>query len=155
MIWRDGLLSLVTVVLGVLAYTDWRWRRIPNVVVVPVGLVGLGLDLLAPGRVPAWGPGAVIGAGVVLAVWLLCEALPFARGGFGAGDAKLLAALCLLVGPVVMLVMLALGLLGMCGVAVARKVVAKPIAAGTPLAPALAGAWVVLLTGMTVYAFRG
>lgn len=155
MIWIEGLLVVVSVALGVLAYTDWRWRRIPNVVVVPMGVLGMGVDFLAPARVLGWGPGAVIGAALVLVVWVACEAVPVTRGGFGAGDAKLLAALSLLIGPVWMLVLLVLGLLGLCAFAVVHRMVSRRTEARWPLAPALAGAWVALIAGMAVYAFRG
>ncbi len=74
--------------------TDWRTRRIPNVLTFGAALAGL-LYQFATGGVEALGQGLlgwVLGALVFL--------LPFALGGLGGGDVKLLAALGAWLGPV-------------------------------------------------------
>ena len=73
--------------------TDLRNRRIPNALTFGAAGAGLAFHAFAPG-----GDGAVTG---VLG-WLLGVAIffiPFALGGLGAGDVKLLAALGAWLGP--------------------------------------------------------
>jgi prepilin peptidase CpaA len=83
---------------------DLRSRRIPNVLVVTGALIGLGLQATWPaGRGlfdPAW-PGAIgLNAALLATVALLAAgALLWRAGLFGAGDAKLLAALGPYIGP--------------------------------------------------------
>jgi prepilin peptidase CpaA len=74
---------LVTVIV-----TDWKWRRIPNVVTYPAILAGVALSAFA--GVGAVGSGGVLDhvAAVVLA-FLFSYPL-YAAGGLKAGDAKLL-----------------------------------------------------------------
>ena len=76
-------------------YTDIRTKRIPNLVTIPIALIGLVYHLLAAGSV----------AGLFYALkglFLGCLLLiiPFMLGGMGGGDVKLLGALGALVGPV-------------------------------------------------------
>ncbi len=74
-------------------YTDWRWRRIPNMVVMPAivsGIIWQGYQGGIPGLLTAFG-------GLVTGVLLLL--IPFAAGGMGAGDVKFLAAVGAWSGP--------------------------------------------------------
>ena len=86
---------LFSLLLAVACVTDLRSRRIPNALVLALGLTGLGFALVAN---PA-GPGAVRaleGAATGLAIWL-----PFwLLRKIGAGDVKLFAAAGLWLGPV-------------------------------------------------------
>lgn len=71
--------------------TDWRWRRIPNVVTYPTMLVGLALSAL--GAVP----GQVFVSGLLdhvagLAIAFLVSYPIVALGGMKAGDGKFLMA---------------------------------------------------------------
>ncbi len=78
--------------LGAAVFTDLRERRIPNRLTVSGILVGLIIATVIEGGLPL---GAMAGAGLALLV-----ALPFvALGGFGGGDAKLLMAVGVFVGP--------------------------------------------------------
>ena len=78
---------LVAFVLTVM-FTDWRWRRIPNVVTYPGIVAGLGLSAVE--GLGGLGSGGLIDhvAATVLA-FLVCYPF-YAAGGLKAGDAKLL-----------------------------------------------------------------
>jgi prepilin peptidase CpaA len=79
-------------VLGVIAYSDIRNRRIPNALSLAVAALGLARIALAHDPTAA---GQTLTAGaVVFAVALLL----FWRGVVGGGDAKLIASTALLVG---------------------------------------------------------
>jgi len=83
---------VLVVLLLVVTYTDFRFRRIPNVVTYPTMLVGLVLALFEAF------PGALFSRGLIdhLGAVVLAFALtyPFyAAGGLKAGDAKLLMAI--------------------------------------------------------------
>ena len=82
---QDALLVLF--VLTVM-FTDWRWRRIPNVATYPAIVAGLGLSAFA--GLGGIGTGGLIDhvAATVLA-FLVCYPF-YAAGGLTAGDAKLL-----------------------------------------------------------------
>jgi prepilin peptidase CpaA len=75
------------------AWTDWRWRKIPNWLTVPGLILGIGANAIAAG----W-PGAkasLEGAGLALALLL-----PFVLlRGFGAGDWKLMGTIGAFLGP--------------------------------------------------------
>jgi prepilin peptidase CpaA len=103
--------------------SDWRSRRIPNVLTV-AGLFGaLAFHGLAPGGAGLFDPylpgglglkASLLGAGVALVLLLL----PYSRGWIGAGDTKLMAAVGGFVGlaalPAVLLgVMLSAGVLAL------------------------------------------
>ncbi|MDD5329944.1 MAG: A24 family peptidase [Sulfuricella sp.] len=73
---------------GGLAYEDWRWRRLPNVLLAAGVVLGL-VHWAAYGAMPF---GATISDGAVAAVLGLAALLPFYRAGWmGAGDVKLSA----------------------------------------------------------------
>ena len=81
-------------VAAIACITDLRTRRIPNVLTFGAALAGL-LYQFAIGGIDALGQG--------LLGWLLGAViffLPFALGGLGGGDVKLLAALGAWLGPV-------------------------------------------------------
>lgn len=99
-------LVVVTVVL-ISVYTDLRQRKIYNYVVIPGALAGLALYSITGGTAGLFLSlkGLGLGFGLLL--------IPFALGGFGAGDVKLLGAIGALKGPVfVFKVFLGTGLAG-------------------------------------------
>jgi prepilin peptidase CpaA len=88
------ILATLSVILAVCMYTDYRYRRIPNVITFPSMLLALGYHSLSSGTV-----GLVSsGAGLLLGIALLI--IPFLLGGMGAGDAKLMGAIGAFTGPI-------------------------------------------------------
>jgi prepilin peptidase CpaA len=77
------LLILIVICL----YTDLRERRIYNLVVLPVAALGVLVNSLQHGLAGLESSIAGLGLGVALFI------LPFAMGGLGAGDVKLLGAI--------------------------------------------------------------
>jgi prepilin peptidase CpaA len=69
-------------------YTDWRWRRIPNVITYPTILAGLGLSVLEGVGSLATG-GLIDHAAAVAIAFAVCYPF-YASGGMKAGDVKLL-----------------------------------------------------------------
>jgi prepilin peptidase CpaA len=78
-------------------FFDLKHRRIPNWLTLPAILTGLALHVLLSGRDGFFfsATGLAIGIGLLI--------LPFAMGGMGAGDVKLLGAIGSFVGPVMTL----------------------------------------------------
>ncbi|MDD2421239.1 MAG: A24 family peptidase [Heliobacteriaceae bacterium] len=92
-----GLLPVLDVLTAALVLgsvvTDLRWQKIPNVLLAPVFVAGMGLQGFLNG-----GTGLIqAAAGCALGLALLI--IPFAVGGIGAGDVKLLAVIGLCQGP--------------------------------------------------------
>jgi len=84
---------------------DVRTRRIPNVVTGPAIVLGAALNFLHGGL-----PGLVMSlTGFVVTVAVLLA--PFALGGIGGGDVKMMAALGTLLGPRLAFLGLALGMI--------------------------------------------
>lgn len=98
------LFTVTLVFLGVAIATDLRTRRIPNVVTGPAILAGLGLNAWISG----WDglTASVLGCLAATAI-LIC---PFALGGVGGGDVKMMAAVGALLGPRLAFYSLVLGL---------------------------------------------
>ena len=88
-LWVDCLLGWT---LLALAWIDWQWMRLPDVLTLPLLLAGLGVTL-------AWQPEALAEhAAAAIVAYIALRGLAAAyrrlrgREGLGAGDAKLLAA---------------------------------------------------------------
>ncbi len=77
----------------VAAAWDLRTRRIPNWMTFPAALLGLVLNLALGGGAGLWQSALGTLTGLALLV------IPFAMGGMGAGDVKMLAAVGALGGP--------------------------------------------------------
>jgi prepilin peptidase CpaA len=81
------------IVLGVATFTDLRSRRIPNWLVLPFLVVGIGVSAWLDG----WhGVGQSFGG---LSLGALVFGLFFAMGGMGMGDVKLCVAIGAWIGP--------------------------------------------------------
>ena len=127
-------------VLLTLAYCDLRWRRLPDVLTLPLIAAGLAVSVVDD-RAAAALAGAFLGYGVIWALrrtWMLLRATE----GIGLGDAKLLAAAGAWLGavklPLVLLVASGAGLL----LAIAIFVTLRKKLRSLPFGPLLvAGFW--------------
>ena len=103
--------------LAVIAYGDVRTRRIPNVLVCAIAVLGLVRMTVAGDAIAA--THTIEASGAVLAVGLLA----FWCGVVGGGDAKLLTAMALLIGSRDLLGFLFV--MSMCGGALALMILAR------------------------------
>lgn len=78
-------LAALTAMLGFAAYSDIRWRRLPNWLALGLLVVGLGHALAEGGLTQMGWHAAHAGIALVAGIAL------FATGGFGGGDAKFYA----------------------------------------------------------------
>jgi prepilin peptidase CpaA len=97
-------LALIGVFLVLCVTSDLLTRRIPNVLTLSGMAVGLALGVTS-----GLGGLAASAGGLLLAVLLLV--VPFALGGVGGGDVKMMAAVGAFVGPRALLASLTLGML--------------------------------------------
>jgi prepilin peptidase CpaA len=74
------------------AYSDLRWRKIPNCLTLPAIALGFGLNFLGN----SWN--GLLAAGLGFAIGIGLFILPWILGGIGGGDVKLLGALGALLG---------------------------------------------------------
>lgn len=80
---RLGLYGLFVLVLLVVSYADLRWRRIPNLIILPAIAIALVITLVGDDRVGALA-GGLTGAAVFVIPVLL-----FGPNQAGVGDVKL------------------------------------------------------------------
>jgi len=88
--WLEGILLGIV---ATAAFIDFRTRRIPNWLTLSAVLLGLVLQTVLHGvpGLKAGGLGLLVGAGLFF--------VPFALGGMGPGDVKLMAAVGAFLGP--------------------------------------------------------
>jgi prepilin peptidase CpaA len=97
--------AVTALFIGSCMASDLRTRRIPYLLTLPVIALGLALGTFMDGLA---GFGTALG-GAALATALLIG--PFALGGIGGGDVKMMAAVGTLVGPQALLASLGTGVL--------------------------------------------
>jgi prepilin peptidase CpaA len=97
--------ALIGIFVAACIASDLRSRRIPNALTASGMAVGLAAHAASAGLMGF----ATAGCGLLLAVGLLL--LPFALGGIGGGDVKMMAAVGALVGPTALLASLLAGML--------------------------------------------
>jgi prepilin peptidase CpaA len=114
---QSAVLVVAVGILALIAYGDLRMRRIPNALSLAIAM--LGLAHLALARDAAAASHTLTAAAVTFAVTFLL----FWRGVIGGGDAKLLAAVVLLIGHQELLGFLFL--MSLCGGALAAAILAR------------------------------
>jgi prepilin peptidase CpaA len=84
---------LLIVGLGIASVLDWRFRKIPNAVTIPLALTGFIYRIFEGGAL------GFTESALGLLVGMTLLYLPFILGGMGGGDVKLLGAIGAFVGP--------------------------------------------------------
>ena len=98
------IIATTSLFVGSCIACDLRTRRIPNALTGPVILAGFALNAWSFG----WSGAQASLAGFGLAIALLLA--PFAAGGIGGGDVKMMGAVGALLGPRLVLVSMVVGL---------------------------------------------
>jgi prepilin peptidase CpaA len=114
---QSAVLVVAVGILAIIAYGDVRLRRIPNV--LSLAIATLGLARIALAHDPAAASQTLAAGAVTFTVTFLL----FWRGLIGGGDAKLIAAVALLIGRQELFNFLFL--MGLCGGALAAAVLAR------------------------------
>ena len=133
---QDLTTILAIAVLIFAAYGDIRRRLIPNELSIVLALLGLARMIVTGDWIAA--PWTVAAAAAILVIGFLC----FSRGWIGGGDAKLLAAVALLVGyrqlPDLLLIMSLVG--GVIALVVIAIEKLRPLMLPLPIAMQFVGA---------------
>jgi prepilin peptidase CpaA len=80
-------------ILVIAAIIDFKFKKVPNIVTIPTMVAGMSMSFIESGFI-----GLLIStAGLFIGIALLY--LPYAAGGMGAGDVKLLGAIGAIKGP--------------------------------------------------------
>jgi prepilin peptidase CpaA len=101
----DSILAVTLAFIAACWLTDVRTRQIPNVLSGSAFLAGVLMNVLFFGR---WGLASSVAGAAVGVVFLIG---PFALGGIGGGDVKMMGAVGALLGPLLVLHALAVGLI--------------------------------------------
>ena len=140
---QDLVLASVLIICTV---TDLLYKKIYNLVLIPALLFAIGYN---------WYQGGWSGLGQSLLgmlVGLLILIIPFARGGMGAGDVKLLGFIGALKGAAFVLYS-AIGM-GLAGGIIALGIWFYRFGAIDTMAGILRGMWTMIRSGFTVFPFR-
>lgn len=135
-------MGILTVALGALSVIDFRTGYLPDVIVAPLGLVGLIIAIVGSPVGVSWQMalvGAAINAGLFYGLRWLISRLK-GREAMGLGDVKLVAAGGLWLGPVGLpYIMAVAGVATLLGAGIAGLITGKPVWQGEmPLGPGLA-----------------
>ncbi len=135
-------MGILTVALGALSVIDFRTGYLPDVIVAPLGLVGLIIAIVGSPVGVSWQMalvGAAINAGLFYGLRWLISRLK-GREAMGLGDVKLVAAGGLWLGPVGLpYIMAVAGIATLLGAGIAGLITGKPVWQGEmPLGPGLA-----------------
>jgi prepilin peptidase CpaA len=85
--------SILIAILVIAAIIDFKFKKVPNIVTIPTIVAGMSMSFIESGFT-----GFLIStAGLFIGIALL--SLPYAAGGMGAGDVKLLGAIGAIKGP--------------------------------------------------------
>ena len=141
-LWTWACMGILTVALGALSVIDFRTGYLPDVIVAPLGLVGLIIAIVGSPVGVSWQMalvGAAINAGLFYGLRWLISRLK-GREAMGLGDVKLVAAGGLWLGPVGLpYIMAVAGVATLLGAGIAGLITGKPVWQGEmPLGPGLA-----------------
>ena len=149
-LWTWVCIGALTTCLGALSVIDFRTGYLPDVIVAPLGLIGLGVALYGSPIAVTWPMalfGAAINAGIFYGLrWIVSRMK--GREAMGLGDVKLVAAGGLWLGPLGLPYIMAVsGVATLLGVGIASLITRKPLWQGEmPLGPGLAlGIWGVFI----------
>lgn len=137
---------VLAVALLVCTITDFREKKIYNMVLLPTFLFGIGYNIVTAG----WS--GLMQSALGLLVGLAILFIPFAMGGMGAGDVKLLALIGAMKGPVFVFYA-ALGM-GLAGGLMALAVLAYKAGIFRQPIKFLRGVWMMFITGFKVKPFN-
>ena len=148
--WAWVCIGVLTISLGVLSVIDFRTGYLPDVIVAPLGLIGLGVAIAGSPIDVTWDMallGAAINAGIFYGLrWIVSRIK--GREAMGLGDVKLVATGGLWLGPLGLPYIMAVsGVATLLGVGIASLITRKPLWQGEmPLGPGLAlGIWGVFI----------
>jgi len=149
-LWTWACIGVLTVSLGVLSVIDFCTGYLPDFIVAPLGLAGLGVAIAGSPVGVTWDmalPGAAINAGIFYGLrWIVSRMK--GREAMGLGDVKLVAVGGLWLGPLGLPYIMAVsGIATLLGIGVASLITCKPLWKGEmPLGPGLAlGIWGVFI----------
>jgi leader peptidase (prepilin peptidase)/N-methyltransferase len=157
-LWAWACLAVLTVGLGLLSYIDFKTGYLPDVIVGPLGLIGLAVALIGSPIEVSWQMallGAAINGGVFYGLRWLVSRLK-GREAMGLGDVKLIAVGGLWLGPFALpYIMAVAGILTLLGAGIGGAIMRKAVWKGEmPLGPGLClGIWGVYV-GLTFVWFR-
>ena len=148
--WALACIGVLTIGLGILSVIDFKTGYLPDVIVAPLGLLGLGVAVVGSPIEVTWPMallGATINAGIFYGLrWIVSRMK--GREAMGLGDVKLVAAGGLWLGPLGLPYIMAVsGVATLLGVGLASLISRKPLWQGEmPLGPGLAlGIWGVFI----------
>ena len=149
-LWTWVCIGVLMIGLGILSVIDFRTGYLPDVIVVPLGLFGLGVAIYGSPIAVIW-PMALLGAAINASIfyglrWIVSRMK--GREAMGLGDVKLVAAGGLWLGPMGLPYIMAVsGVATLLGVGIASLITRKPLWQGEmPLGPGLAlGIWGVFI----------
>lgn len=140
---QDLVLASVLIICTV---TDLLHNKIYNLVLIPALLFALAYNLYLGGWMGLWQ--SLLG----LMVGLLILIIPFAKGGIGAGDVKLLGFIGALKG-VTFVIYAAIGM-GLAGGVIALVIWFYRFGVMDTIAGIIKGIWVMIRSGFTMFPFR-
>lgn len=141
-LWTWACIGVLAIGLGALSVIDFRTGYLPDVIVAPLGLIGLAVAVYDSPIAVAWTMallGAAINASVFFGLrWIVSRMK--GREAMGLGDVKLVAAGGLWLGPMALPYIMAVAGIGtLVGAGVASLITRKPVWQGEmPLGPGLA-----------------
>ena len=138
--------AVLTVVLIICAATDVIYRKIYNLVLMPALLFAIGYN---------WYQGGWPGLGQSLLgmlIGLLILIIPFAKGGIGAGDVKLLGVIGAFKG-VTFVLYTAIGM-GLAGGLIALGILSYKFGVVDTIVGILRAIWLMIRSGFTLFQFR-